>query len=286
MKKLIRAFILPSLAAALFHSCDKAGGGRQTNANGLQYEFIKDEDGPLAKIGDFITLHFKVSTEKDSILSSTYKNGFPLTTKLFTPGIKGGLEEGLMMMSAGDSAVFLVSSDSLMKGQPANSRPPYFPQGSMVKYTVKMLKVIDSVGAEKEQVKAIADFGKKKGLVMQQTASGLNYVITSAGSGPRAVPGDTIEVHYVGTLLESGKEFDSSRSRNQPFSFPVGMGMVIPGWDEGLQLLPVGSKATLVIPSRLAYGDRGAPGSPIGPNAALVFDVEVLKVKPAKAEKK
>ena len=64
------------------------------------------------------------------------------------------------------------------------------------------------------------------------------------------------------------------------------MGMVIPGWDEGLQLLPVGSKATLVIPSRLAYGDRGAPGSPIGPNAALVFDVEVLNVKPQKAEKK
>jgi FKBP-type peptidyl-prolyl cis-trans isomerase len=278
--------MLPALATALFSSCDKAGGGRQTNANGLQYEFLQDEEGPLAKVGDFITLHFKVSTEKDSILNSTYKNGSPLTTKLFAPGLKGGLEEGLMMMSAGDSAIFLVSSDTLMKGQPANSRPSYFPPGSMVKYTVKMLKVVDSANAEKEQIKSISEFGGKKGLNLQKTASGLHYAITTPGSGAKAMPGDTIEVHYVGTLLDGGKEFDNSRTRNQPFSFPVGMGMVIPGWDEGLQLLPVGSKATLVIPSRLAYGERGAPGSPIGPNAALVFDVEVLKVKHAKAEKK
>lgn len=277
---------MPALASVLFYSCDKAGGGRQTNANGLQYEFLQDEEGPVAKAGDFITMHFKIATEKDSVLNSTYKNGNPLTTKLFASSIKGGLEEGLMMMSAGDSAIFLVSSDTLMKGQPANSRPPYFPVGSMVKYTVKMLKVVDSVGAEKEQIKAIEDFGKKKGLNLQKTSSGLCYSVATMGSGPKANPGDTIEVHYVGTLLENGKEFDNSRSRNQPFTFPVGMGMVIPGWDEGLQLLPLGSKATLVIPSRLAYGERGAPGSPIGPNAALVFDVEVLKVKPAKAEKK
>ncbi len=286
MKKQIRAFMLPALASALLYSCDKVGGGIQTNPNGLRYEILQDEDGPAAKVGDFITIHFTIATEKDSILNSTYKNGNPLTTKLFAPGIKGGLEEGLMMMSAGDSAVFLVSSDTLMKGQPANSRPPYFPVGSMVKYRVKMLKVVDSANAEKEQMKAIVDFGKKKGLALQKTASGLHYAVSAPGTGVKANPGDTIEVHYVGTLLENGKEFDNSRSRNQPFSFPVGMGMVIPGWDEGLQLLPVGTKATLVIPSNLAYGERGAPGSPIGPNAALVFDVEVLNVKPVKAEKK
>jgi FKBP-type peptidyl-prolyl cis-trans isomerase len=91
-----------------------------------------------------------------------------------------------------------------------------------------------------------------------------------------------VVVHYVGTTLAEGKEFDNSRQRNQPFSFAVGMGMVIPGWDEGLQLLPVGTKATLLIPSKLAYGEQGAPGSPIGPNSALVFEVEVLDVKPAK----
>jgi peptidylprolyl isomerase len=190
-----------------------------------------------------------------------------------------------MMMSEGDSAVFFVSSDSLMKDQPASSRPPYFPVGSRVKYTVSMLKIRDSANAEKDQMKAIADYGKKKSINLQKTASGLHYFVTKKGTGIKALPGDTIQVDYVGSLLESGREFDNSKQHNQPFTFPVGIGMVIPGWDEGLQLLPVGTKATLVIPSKLAYGESGMPGSPIGPNAALVFEVEVLSVKPAKAEK-
>lgn len=283
MKKQTRALLIAGLSSFIFTSCDKMGGGMQTSPDGLKYQFLLDEDGPNAKPGDFMTMHFIIATEKDSVLNSTYKTGNPLTAKLYKSPMKGGLEDGLAMMSAGDSAIFLVSSDSLMKGQPAESRPPYFPPGSMVKYTVKMLKVVDSANAEKSQLKDISDFGTKKGLNIQKTASGLHYAITQPGSGAKANPGDTIEVHYVGTLLENGKEFDNSRTRNQPFSFPVGVGMVIPGWDEGLQLLPVGTKATLLIPSRLAYGDRGAPGSPIGPNAALVFEVEVLNVKPKKA---
>ena len=282
MKYQTRALLAAGLCSFLFYSCDKLGGGMKTSPDGLKYQFLVDEDGPVAKPGDFMTMHFIIATEKDSVLNSTYKSGNPLTAKLYKSPIKGGLEDGLSMMSAGDSAIFLVSSDSLMKGQPAESRPPYFPPGSMVKYTVKMLKVVDSASAESAQIKDITDFGKKKGLNLQKTASGLHYVITQAGAGVKAVAGDSIEVHYIGTLLENGKEFDNSRTRNQPFAFPVGMGMVIPGWDEGLQLLPEGSKATLVIPSKLAYGERGAPGSPIGPNAALVFEVEVLKVKPGK----
>jgi peptidylprolyl isomerase len=172
----------------------------------------------------------------------------------------------------------------MMKGQAPESRPPFFPVGSMIKYTVKMIKVVDSATAEKEQLKSISDFGSKRGIKLEKTASGLHYAITQPGSGAKANPGDTIEVHYEGRLLENGKEFDNSRKRNEPLRFPVGMGMVIPGWDEGLLLLPVGSKATLVIPSKLAYGDRGVPNSPIGPNAALVFEVEVLKVKPGRKD--
>ena len=117
---------------------------------------------------------------------------------------------------------------------------------------------------------------------MEKTESGLYYVVSEMGTGPKALPGDTVSVHYVGTTLDEGKEFDNSRQRNQPFNFPVGQGMVIPGWDEGLQLFPKGTKAKLVIPSKLAYGEQGAPGSPIGPNATLVFEIELLDVKPKK----
>ena len=189
-------------------------------------------------------------------------------------------------MSEGDSANFWISSDSIFKGQPDTQRPAFLPKGSKIKYSVRVTKIENPANIESNQTKAIQEYATKKGLKAEKTASGLFYAITAPGSGVKAMPGDTVYVHYVGTTLLGEKEFDNSRQRNQPFSFPVGKGMVIPGWDEGLQLLPVGTKATLVIPSKLAYGERGAPGSPIGPNATLVFEVEVLNVKPAKAEKK
>lgn len=111
----------------------------------------------------------------------------------------------------------------------------------------------------------------------KETESGLRYKITKEGNGTKATKGKTVSVHYTGQLLD-GTIFDSSRQRNQPLEFTVGVGQVIAGWDEGLQLLKVGDKARLVIPSELAYGARGA-GGVIPPNAALIFDVELMDVK-------
>ncbi|UXP33917.1 FKBP-type peptidyl-prolyl cis-trans isomerase [Reichenbachiella agarivorans] len=109
------------------------------------------------------------------------------------------------------------------------------------------------------------------------TESGLRYVVTQEGDGPKPTTGDVVIVHYNGTLMDSTK-FDSSYDRNQPFEFPLGQGRVIPGWDEGIALLNVGSKATLFVPSALAYGPRGAGGI-IKPNAILKFEVELIGIK-------
>ena len=106
------------------------------------------------------------------------------------------------------------------------------------------------------------------------TKSGLQYEVIKEGKGPKPKATDKVSVHYVGTLID-GTEFDSSVKRGQPAEFPVGG--VIPGWVEALQLMPVGSKWRLVIPGNLAYGERGA-GAQIGPNAVLVFEVELLKI--------
>ena len=106
------------------------------------------------------------------------------------------------------------------------------------------------------------------------TASGLQYVVVNAGSGAKPVATDTVKVHYVGTLLD-GTKFDSSVDRGEPAQFALNA--VIPGWTEALQLMPVGAKYTLWIPSELAYGDRGTPG-PIGPNATLRFEVELIEI--------
>lgn len=110
-----------------------------------------------------------------------------------------------------------------------------------------------------------------------ETESGLRYKILQQGNGQQATKGAVVSVHYKGQLID-GTVFDSSYKRKQPIDFPLGVGQVIPGWDEGIQLLKVGDKARLVIPSNLGYGSRGA-GGVIPPNATLIFDVELMDVK-------
>jgi len=125
-----------------------------------------------------------------------------------------------------------------------------------------------------ESATFFAENGKKEGVVT--TASGLQYKVVVAGEGPIPALADTVKVHYRGTFLD-GNEFDSSYRRGQPVTFPVGG--VIPGWTEALQLMPVGSKWELYIPSDLAYGPGGTGNIP--PNATLVFEVELLGIEGA-----
>jgi hypothetical protein len=108
------------------------------------------------------------------------------------------------------------------------------------------------------------------------TNSGLKYLIVSKGNGVHAEPNKAVEVHYTGSLID-GKVFDSSVERGQPIEFTIGMGQVIPGWDEGIALMRVGDKFRLIIPSNLAYGEKGA-GNAIPPNSTLIFDVELISV--------
>ena len=109
------------------------------------------------------------------------------------------------------------------------------------------------------------------------TTSGLKYVDEVIGTGPTPEKGKLVTVHYTGTL-EDGKKFDSSRDRNTPFTFTIGVGQVIKGWDEGVMSMKVGGKRKLTIPPDLGYGQRGAPPA-IPPGATLIFDVELLDVK-------
>ena len=140
-------------------------------------------------------------------------------------------------------------------------------------FTLAPLTTMAETPSEKGE-KFLADNKSKDGV--KTTASGLQYKITKEGEGKSPKATDTVLVHYEGKLLD-GTVFDSSIKRNEPISFPLNR--VIPGWTEGLQLIKEGGKAILYIPSKLAYGPRGTPGGPIGPDETLIFEVELLKVQ-------
>jgi len=133
----------------------------------------------------------------------------------------------------------------------------------------------ESAGKNKEEGAAFLKANVKKPGV-KTTPSGLQYKVITLGKGKKPKATDKVKVHYKGTLID-GKVFDSSYDRGEPISF--GLDGVIKGWTEGLQLMPTGSKFEFVIPSELAYGESPRPGGPIGPNAVLVFEVELLGIE-------
>ena len=176
-----------------------------------------------------------------------------------------------------DLAVVLKAIESTLKGE-APALTPEEAQAVQKTFAEKLQakRAADmQAAATKNKTEGEAFLAKNKSAAgVKSTASGLQYKVEKEGTGPKPAATDTVKVHYTGTLLD-GTKFDSSVDRGEPAQFALNA--VIPGWTEALQLMPVGSKWTLWIPSNLAYGDRGTPG-PIGPNATLKFEVELLEI--------
>ena len=255
--------------------------------------------------GKFLTAYIETRTGKDSIMDNTRKqfDGSVVPLQLGAIQRKGGPEEAYSLLQPGDSGVFRFKVDSLFKGRPA---PPFLVKGgNTVQLFVNTVKLIeqpeamamqqtlqqkametqqrDMMAYAEKQLKvddaALQDYMKKNSLDMQKdpSGSGMYYKIIKPGTGPTAKPGQKVSVNYIGTLL-NGKMFDSSDKQGKPFEFTLGRGEVIPGWDKGVALLNKGSRAIFLIPSTLAYGQRGA-GADIPADSPLKFEVELVDIK-------
>jgi FKBP-type peptidyl-prolyl cis-trans isomerase FkpA len=276
----------------------KSTAGFATLEGGLKYKIIKHGTGKKkVQIGDRVQMNVHVHIG-DSVVFDSRKmyNNRPVPFPIQAPKVKGELVEGLMMLAEGDSAVFMIPVDTLKKqGTPL---PPWVKEGQMMEYDVEMVtvrteaeekKYNEEMGAKQKGVddKILTEYFEKNHIKAQKTASGLYYVIHTEGDGPNIKPGDKASVNYTGKFMD-GRKFDSNVDSAfhhvMPFELEVGRGKVIKGWDEGLQLLKKGSKATLYIPSPLAYGAQDQRGIPA--NSILVFDVEITNIVDAETARK
>lgn len=250
-----------------------------TMDSGLKYMDDTLGTGREAKLGDLVTIHFKGWIVKDStnLFSDWSKDTTKLAESIGDSKLSGkpykyvldgenfikGSNEGIVGMKVGGTRTLLIPSKLAYGEKGLGPIPP----NSELKVVVELLDVKDAITAEKWDV----DSTKVK-----TTKSGLKYVIIDQGAGAKPDSGSVVSVNYTG-YLTNGKKFDSSVERDEPFTFTLGVGQVIPGWDEGIKLLNKGGKAELIIPPSLAYGPRSVGQIP--PNSTLVFDVELVDIK-------
>jgi FKBP-type peptidyl-prolyl cis-trans isomerase len=264
----------------------------KTTPNGLDYCIVNDVPGATtAKVGDFVEMHIHAHVG-DSMLFDSRKmnNSNPVSFQLANPNFKGDPAEGFLMLSAGDSGVFRVAVDSIRKL--GGKLPEYMLDGMKIVYEVVMVsikspeqkKAEDEAKAGKQKEiddKLLQEYFAKNHLKPTRTETGLYYLTTKEGKGNSPENGQTVVVNYTGKTID-GKTFDSNVDTNfhhaSPFSFAIGKGQVIRGWDEGVYRMKKGEKTTLYIPSTLAYGER-SPSPLIPANGILIFDVEVTDIE-------
>lgn len=284
----------------LMTACQSGGGDSSSLVDGYRTEIYDRPGGDKVMPGQYIKFELDILNDKAEVVQSLRSQ--PTKPIMYIPmegedAQRNPLIDLLSQSQKNDSLAIFISKDSMP--DPA----PIMGENAFLEYRMKVLDIMSKEDYEimknEEQAAAMELAGKMKELeagALEESAqilndykagkykgqtksldNGLKYVLLSEGSGPASNTGQTIEVSYVG-MLKDGTMFDNSYRAGRNFSFQIGTGQVIPGWDTGMALMPVGSKALLDIPPSIGYGERGSP--PVIPaNADLYFVVEVFSIK-------
>jgi FKBP-type peptidyl-prolyl cis-trans isomerase FkpA len=293
------AIFLVLLTAACTPGDDQA---IRTTDIGNRYSYlVRNEEGTLPSTGDYVYFNLELRNQRDSSLMDSRQGGKPLIAEVRPDTLSeeeiSPVDDVLRELREGETALIRYNIADLP------SRPPELAEDSVIVYEIEIEEVLPpeeffarrqaeqtELEAERDVVRALEpervafaqnvyerySAGELEG-ELQSTDNGLRYIIHEEGDGEEADPGDQVTVQYIGMLTSNGEIFDQSFARGEGIPFQLGSGQVIPGWDQGIDLLQVGDKATFFIPAELGYGDRGA-GAAIPPGSELMFYVELEEV--------
>lgn len=311
--KLLKYSFLISFTAIVLTACGQKDF--TTSPSGLQYRKLVDANGKKPNDGDFLLMNVTYLDPNGNVMFSSAERGGPLPLNYVDSMFKdnGSLEESFKLCNEGDSIELQIPAEIIFRESFRRPLPDTIDSRGKITVLMGVQDVMnmeefrafrtkeierqqakaqeEAKAKEAEEEEAIQNYLEEHNIEAQKTEDGLYYVITEQGEGPKPALGQKVYVNYTGKLLDgtvfdssieedakAGGVYNESRDYSEPFSFKIDLGEVIKGWDKGIALLSNGGKATLIIPSRLGYGPRGA-GAKIPPYSVLVFDVELVDIK-------
>ncbi len=283
----ILVFII--ITVLFIFSCTTNSSEYQTNNNGLKFKYLKQNPkGKHTKIGDYIEIKLIYANSADSILFNSNEISSSIKMRIDKPSHIAGFEKALLMLKTGEHALFKISADSFFIKTKKTEIPTWVKKGAQLTFDIELISILNKKQVKKEQQAlkeqrkkteedGIQQYIQENNIQEKSSISGLFYIETVKGNGKQAKPGNVLEVHYTGRFID-GSIFDSSIDRNEVFVFQLGKAEVIAGWEEGFSKMKEGGKAKFIIPSQLAYGEKGY-SKIIPPYSTLIFDVELIKIK-------
>jgi len=272
------------LLALTTFSCSSKYSGYDKTANGLYYKLFKNsKDTAKPHLGDWVSLTMKWQYKDSVMFDSRKAQGAPVRFQIPASDFKGDLYEGIKLMSAGDSGVFLINSDSLFRKtfrQP--QRPKFIDTNSVITFYIKLLTVENPKSLIKKEEDQLATYIKEKNITVAPTASGLYYIETTAGKGAKIDTGMWVSVQFKVFLID-GKQLFSSYDRGEPMSFEFGKRFDTPGLEQAIGMMKKGGKATVIIPYSQGYNGTYVLNSYnqilIPWYATLVYNIQLVDIQ-------
>jgi FKBP-type peptidyl-prolyl cis-trans isomerase FkpA len=284
----MKIIYLQIFAVLLFFSSCKNQLNFQTTESGLEYAFVEENDtNLLPKIGDGLVVDMKFYWN-DSLLFNTREVALDYRIHLIESAHDGSIYEGFAMMHIGDSAIFKIDAYKFYQLTSALPSPDCIHKGDKLIFYVRLINIMTAEDIQREferiqrmklknEQDLLNDYLISNDVDLEVKGSGIYINEIKKGTGKTPQIGDSITLHYEGTLINN-EPFDSSIMRGKPFSFVFGDSSLMKGWTEGIGMMQEGGKATIIIPSNLAYGERGV-GEVIPPYSTVIFEINLLKVK-------